>query len=225
MKKIILTIILCACTFLSVYADKNKTSAIEKMLLRKGLVDIQTIDQSIKVDLKYSSADNFLGKDIYGEMDRCYLRKNAAVKLTKAQKMLQRLKPGYSLLVFDGVRPRRFQFMMWKLVQGTKSQMYVANPYRGSIHNYGAAVDLTIVDENGRMIDMGTPFDSFKKLAQPRHEAFFLKNGKLSKKQFKNRMLLRDIMETSGFRHISIEWWHFNSLTLKSVRRRYSIIE
>lgn len=189
------------------------------------VVDIQTINPDIKVKLMYSTEDNFLGEDVYGDLEKCYLRKEAAVKLSKAQKLLQEKRKGYSLLVYDGLRPRDVQARMWETVKGTDKQKYVANPKTGSIHNYGAAVDLTIVDSLGNPLDMGTPFDYFGELAQPRYEEKFLAEGKLTEGQVENRKLLREVMTSAGFEGISVEWWHFNAFAKSEVRKRYAIVE
>ncbi|MFP4013886.1 MAG: M15 family metallopeptidase [Chitinispirillaceae bacterium] len=190
-----------------------------------GMVDIQTINPSIKVKLMYSTEDNFLGEDVYGDLEKCYLRKEAAIKLSKAQEILQEKKKGYSLLVYDGLRPRDVQAKMWETVKGTDKQKYVANPRTGSIHNYGAAVDLTILDSLGKPLDMGTHFDYFGELAQPRYEEKFLAEGKLTEEQVENRKLLREVMTSAGFQGISVEWWHFDAFPKNEVRERYSIVE
>ncbi|MBN2038984.1 MAG: M15 family metallopeptidase [Spirochaetes bacterium] len=219
-------LILSAAVFsFSVVLSADEKPVIEKELLEKGLVDIQSIDASIKVDLKYSSKDNFLGEDAYGDMANCYLVKEVAIKLADAQKILGKIHPGYSLIVYDGVRPRRIQYRMWEIVKGTDKQKYVADPKSGSIHNYGCAVDLSILDENGKVLDMGTEFDYFGDLAQPRYEVKFLKEGKLTQKQVDNRKLLRKVMEQAGFGWILSEWWHFNGYQKKYVKEHYRIIE
>jgi D-alanyl-D-alanine dipeptidase len=114
---------------------------------------------------------------------------------------------------------------MWDLVKNTSMQPYVANPKWGSMHNYGAAVDITIVDEQGRRLDMGTPVDYFGRLAQPALEEKFLREGRLTPDQVRNRRLLREVMSDAGFLPISIEWWHFNAFEKSEVRSRYSIVE
>lgn len=201
------------------------TSSIERFFLKHGLVKITDSDSSIRVDLKYSTEDNFLRSDVYGDICDCYLRKDAAENLVKAQQLLRQKHPGYSLLLLDCSRPRRVQHAMWEIVKGTGKQRYVANPSGGSIHNYGAAVDLTIVDSAGNELDMGTPFDFFGPRAQPRHEDSLSRIGKLTSLQIKNRHLLREVMNKAGFRGIMSEWWHFESATIGECRKRYRIIE
>jgi zinc D-Ala-D-Ala dipeptidase len=190
-----------------------------------GLVNLQEMDPNIHVQLAYAGQDNFLDTAIYGQLNTAWLRIEAAAMLSMAQDELTRQKPGYHLLVLDAARPLKVQQAMWDIVQGTPQAGYVANPKIGSLHNYGAAVDLTIVDSLNNKLDMGTPFDFFGDLAQPRYETKFLKSGKLTHEQVANRKLLRDIMKYSGFQTIPNEWWHFNAFTIKHVRENYRIIE
>jgi zinc D-Ala-D-Ala dipeptidase len=191
----------------------------------KGLIDVQSLDPHIRVELKYATSDNFLHADVYGDLKHCYLQKAVAEKLVAAQKALRKQKPGWSLLVYDCARPRRVQLRMWNLVRGTEQQKYVAPPRLGSAHNYGAAVDVTIIDAEGQPLDMGTPYDFFGDLAQPKHEAAFLKEGKLSPAQVENRKLLRGVMWKAGFISRLDEWWHFHGFWKDEMETRYQIIE
>jgi D-alanyl-D-alanine dipeptidase len=197
----------------------------ERIMTEAGLVDVRSVCPDLRVDLKYSTTDNFVHQDVYGDLDKCFLRKEAAAKLADAQKRLRALKPGWRLLVYDGARPRRVQARFFAIVKGTPQQQYVADPAEGSIHNYGAAVDLTIVDADGRELNMGTPFDFFGDLSQPRLESEFLAQGKLAREELDNRLLLRNVMISAGFLPISNEWWHFDAFPPKEVRARYKIIE
>ncbi|NQT63319.1 MAG: M15 family metallopeptidase [Candidatus Marinimicrobia bacterium] len=199
--------------------------SLEEQLQKQGLVNIHTLAPDILVELKYSTSDNFLSADTYGELENCYLQPKAAAMLKQAQDLLKKSHPELTLLVYDGARPRSIQQKMWTLVVNTPSQDYVANPDRGSVHNYGSAVDLTIATNDGVPLDMGTAFDYFGKLAQPRHEARFLKEKKLTQEHIDNRLLLRDVMIQAGFLSISIEWWHFNAVPVKVARSQYQIIE
>jgi D-alanyl-D-alanine dipeptidase len=191
----------------------------------EDVVDIRDINDRILVKLAYSTTENFLNEDVYGDLETCYFRKAAAEKLDKAQTLLEEKRKGYRLVVYDGLRPRNVQYKMWRLVKGTPQQEYVVDPGKGSFHNFGAAVDLSIVDDKGTTLDMGTPFDYFGDLAQPRHEERFLKEGKLTKKQIENRRLLREVMQKAGFQGIADEWWHFNAFSYDEVKRRYKIVE
>ncbi len=198
---------------------------LEIKLIKQGLVNIQKIDPSIIVELKYSTKDNFLKEDVYGDLNRCYLQKKVASMLAKAHQYLKKMNSKYRFLVYDGVRPRSVQFKMWDIVKNSDQRNYVANPYKGSIHNYGSAVDLTLIDEDGQPLDMGTPFDHLGKLAQPRYEKKYLKIGKLTWQQVRNRRLLRKVMLKAGFKMIRSEWWHFNAFSRKEVKRRYQVVE
>jgi D-alanyl-D-alanine dipeptidase len=217
--------LLVACLLFIAAPVRADLSAIEKNLIENGLVDVQSLDSSIQVQLAYASTHNFMRKNVYGNLKKCYLQKEIAAKLIKAQKRLQSEHPGYSLIVFDGARPRRIQYQMWAIVKGTAHEHYVANPKIGSIHNYGAAVDLSILDNKGNELDMGTSFDYLGDLAQPQLEQKFLKQGKLTPLQIKNRLLLRRTMTEAGFIPLATEWWHFNGLPGDQVRKKYKIIE
>ena len=198
-------------------------------MLQLGLVDVLSIDPSLIVDLKYSSRDNFLGKDVYGDLEICYLQREVALMLREAHKNLKREYPRYRFIIYDGARPRSVQKKMWKMVKYSMRQ-YVANPSAGSNHNFGAAVDLSIVEINAigrghRLLDMGTAYDFFGPLSQPRYEKRFLTAGLLSAEQIKNRRILRDAMMSAGFKMVNVEWWHFNAFSSKEIRKQYQIIE
>jgi zinc D-Ala-D-Ala dipeptidase len=198
---------------------------LEKELLALGLVDVRSLDPTLLVDLKYARSDNFLGVDVYGELRRALLVPAAAEMLHRAHDRLKLRHADYRLLVVDAFRPRRVQRLMWERVQGTPQQPYVANPAAGSMHNYGAAVDITIVDAQGIPLDMGTPVDHFGILAKGREEERFLREGKLSAQQVANRRLLREVMVEAGFIPLPIEWWHFDAFEKQQVRTAYRLIE
>jgi D-alanyl-D-alanine dipeptidase len=205
----------------------HQSTFLEQKLIAFGLVNIQTLDTSIKVNLKYSTEDNFLHKDMYGELQNCYLQKDIAEKLLHAQKILKEKFPFYSLIVYDGVRPLSIQQMMWdeiKVPEKLKDK-YVSNPEVGSLHNYGCAVDISIVNENGWEMDMGTPYDYFGELGHPIAEPRMIDEGKLTWRQFENRKLLRDVMTQAGFTPITTEWWHFNGTSLKMAGEKYHIVD
>jgi D-alanyl-D-alanine dipeptidase len=202
----------------------------ERKMISQGLVDIQKADPEILVELKYSTSDNFLKKDIYGELTRAYLQPEMARRLGNASQSLKKLKLGYKLLVYDAARPNSAQYALWdalddlKIPAGKKT-MYVADPKIGSNHNFGCAVDLTIADENGKPLDMGTRFDFFGPLAYPRSEQQMLKAGKLTARQIENRQLLRKVMIEAGFRANTTEWWHFDGMSKSQARAKYGMIK
>jgi len=178
-----------------------------------------------EIDLRYSTENNFVGKNMYGDLKKAYLHKNAFEKVSIAVKKLQQLKPGYKIIIFDALRPRSVQYILWDKVKGTENEQYVADPALGSIHNYGLAIDLSVVDANGKELDMGTPFDTFDKLAQPQLEDGYLKEGKLTKKQIENRKLLRKVMEGAGFIQLPHEWWHYDLYPRAEVKAKFQIVE
>lgn len=202
-------------------------SDLEKIFIDAGLVDIRSLDSAFIIDLKYATTDNFLGINMYGDINRAYLQKDVAEKLVDALNILRDSLPGYTFIVFDAARPKSIQQLMWDSIDVPPSQRpkYLSKPKYGSIHNFGAAVDLNIVDDEGNILDMGTPFDSFEKLAYPVLEEKNLKAGLLSQEQYNNRKLLRGIMEKADFFGIQTEWWHFNSCRRKVARKKYALIE
>ena len=116
---------------------------------------------------------------------------------------------------------------MWdELDMPTKEKInYLAHPDDISLHNYGAAVDVGIIGDNDVLLDMGTPFDFFGELSEPKKEQQFVLDGTLSKQALANRILLRNVMLKAGFATITTEWWHFNSTTKLIAAEKYELIE
>ena len=164
----------------------------------------------IAVDLRYATPDNFIGRDLYSPYDCAWLHRDAACALERVVAWLKDQRPGCTPLVLDALRPQRVQQQLWDALAGTDLQMYLANPQRGSIHSFGMALDITILDEQGRELDMGTGFDDMTELSHPALEARFLAGGELTAAQIANRQLLRDAMFQAGFVGINTEWWHFD---------------
>lgn len=164
----------------------------------------------IAVDLRYAGPHNFVGRDLYSPFDCAWLHVEAAAALEAAVAWLAQQAPGHTLLVLDALRPQRVQQQLWDALEGTGLQMYLANPARGSIHSYGMALDVTILDPQGRELDMGTGFDDMTDLSHPALEEGFMAAGKLGEQQVNNRRLLRGAMFGAGFVGISTEWWHFD---------------
>lgn len=199
----------------------------EDSLLQSGLVDVQKMDSTILIDLKYSSTDNFLKADVYEDINHCFIQPDVAQKLSLAQMLLRAKYPDWSLKVFDGARPKSVQQKMWNMLQMPVSEKvnYVSNPKNGSVHNYGAAVDLTIVNESNEELDMGTAYDFFGEKSYPKLEDELLKKGELTELQVSNRRLLREVMNKAGFRTLPTEWWHFNSCSRDEAMIKYKLIE
>jgi D-alanyl-D-alanine dipeptidase len=164
----------------------------------------------IAVDLRYATPANFIGRDLYSPYDCAWLHRDAACALERVVAWLKDSRPGCTPLVLDALRPQRVQQQLWDALAGTDLQMYLANPQRGSIHSFGMALDITILDEQGRELDMGTGFDDMTALSHPALEARFLASGELTAAQIANRQLLRDAMCQAGFVGINTEWWHFD---------------
>lgn len=202
------------------------SSEYERLFVRNGLVNINEFDQDIRVVLLYNTDKNFLGKSFYKGLDQCYLPCEVATKLNYAQKLLKQEHPFYNLIVFDATRPSHIQKMMWDSLKmkPVEKYNYVARPDELSLHNFGAAVDVGIINENGVLLDMGTPFDFFGELAQPKLENEMFYAGKLTKDAYKNRLKLREIMKKAGFAPITSEWWHFNSCTKLYAAENYNLI-
>ena len=203
-------------------------SELEQRLIDQGLVDLQEYIPGIRVELKYSTTDNFFGQDVYGELDRAYLQPEVADQLKKAQELLQAENPDYTLLVYDGVRPLSVQQILWDNLDKPDSikPLYVADPKVGSLHNFGVAVDLTIYDSKAdSALDMGTGYDFFGYPAYPDREKQMLAERKITPQQVANREVLRKVMFAAGFKGIGSEWWHFNAYTRKEAGEKFEIVQ
>jgi zinc D-Ala-D-Ala dipeptidase len=213
----------------TVAVAKNTIPELEQRMVEQGLVNIQKIDPTIMVELKYSTTDNFTNTDVYGDLTNAYMQVKPAEMLKKAHDILKESYPEYRLLVYDAGRPLKVQHILWNILDSippAKRKDFVSDPKEGSIHNFGSAVDLTIYDLNlKKPLDMGTKYDFFGDLAYPEKEAFFLRTGKLTKEQIENRKILRTIMTRAGYMPIDSEWWHFNALARKEAKAIYKIIE
>ena len=176
----------------------------------------------IAVDLRYATPDNFAGRNLYGGHDCAWLHRDAASALERVVAWLRDRRPDVTPLVLDALRPQRVQQQLWDLLDGTGLQMYLADPARGSIHSYGMALDLTLLDAAGRELDMGTGFDDMTARSHPSLERDFLASGDLTPVQVANRQLLRDAMDQAGFVGIRTEWWHFDCGDRDLVRQQFS---
>ena len=163
---------------------------------QSDFVRLKDLSPDFVYELKYATPDNFLKQAVY-DCGECYLRKSTAEALVKANEAFKQL--GYRIKLFDCYRPLSVQKKMWKILPGTH---YVANPAKGSKHNRGAAVDLTLVDAQGKELNMGTPFDFFGKEA---HHTY----TQHSKEVLENRKLLKETLDKYNFKSIYSEWWHY----------------
>jgi len=211
---------------LTVPALAESDCSFEKKLIQHSLIDINTIDSTILVELVNSSTMNMLGEDLYGCLTKAYLQPQVAQMVVRAQKRLQAKHPSYSLKILDATRPRSVQKKMWAKVKGTSLQHYVANPKRGSMHNYGAAVDITIVDGDKQELAMGEP-DIRTPIIGKTNEQIqkYLNSIKLTERQKENRQLLKGVLVGVGFYPLKHEWWHFRAFSKEKVRRRFKIVE
>ena len=163
---------------------------------QSDFVRLKDLSPDFVYELKYATPDNFLKQAVY-DCGECYLRKSTAEALVKANEAFKQL--GYRIKLFDCYRPLSVQKKMWKILPGTH---YVANPAKGSKHNRGAAVDLTLVDAQGKELNMGTPFDFFGKEA---HHTY----TEHPKEVLENRKLLKETLNKYNFKSIYSEWWHY----------------
>jgi D-alanyl-D-alanine dipeptidase len=163
-------------------------------------VNLKDYSQDFVYDMKYATDDNFLKAKVY-DCAECYLRYKTVKALIEANRKF--MKKGLKIKLFDCYRPLDIQKRMWAIVPNPQ---YVANPSKGSIHNRGGAVDITLVDFEGKELDMGTTFDYFGKEAGHDYPEF-------SKSIKYNRNLLRTVMIKVHFNSFDSEWWHYNLKT------------
>lgn len=191
----------------------------------EGFLRIQDLDNTIAVDLMYAKSDNFVGEVMY-DFTEAYLHPKAAHAVVEANRLLSQAHPGWRLCIYDATRPMRVQQIMWDKVKGTPQQNYVSNPAKGGgLHNYGLAVDVSIIDENGDSIDMGTKVDALTYISHTDNEEELVRAGKISREAMENRRLLRRVMREAGFKSLRSEWWHFNYTTRADARANYRVVE
>jgi D-alanyl-D-alanine dipeptidase len=177
---------------ISVYEQTVRENALKKM------VELKTMIPGIQYDLRYATTNNFMHEQLYKDGNLTFLRLPAAEALAKVQQDLN--EKGLSLKIWDAYRPYSVTVKMWEPI---KDDRYVADPKKGSGHNRGIAVDLTIVEMNsGNELNMGTGFDNFSDTA---HQDFM----NLPDDILRNRSLLKTVMEKYGYTALQTEWWHF----------------
>ena len=199
---------------------------MEASLREMGLVDVQDLDSTIRVHLVYATARNFTGQVLYADLHKAFLLPEMAEKVVAAQKSLHLSHPDWNLLVLDAARPLSVQRKMFKVVARTPNSIYVSNPQHGpGLHNYGAAVDVTLVDSLGEMLPMGTGFDHFGPEAHIDKEQSLLAQGKITRQELNNRQLLRGLMKEQGLLPLYSEWWHFNLMSRSEARHKLKVIE
>ena len=200
-------ILLASCRFIDksgtdakVVAVVNEPETTEQVTYQYDTAqwkELVELEPTILLDIRYATPDNFVGEQMY-DCGKCFLRPEAATAMVKAQAMLKN--KGYGLLMFDCYRPRPYQQRLWDKVPDAR---YVTPPAKGSMHNRGLAVDLTLVDSEGAILDMGTDYDFFGERA---YQTF----TDLPAEVLANRKLLNETMDAVGFKSIRTEWWHFS---------------
>ena len=240
-KALVVTLLLLA-SFQSSYAQNSK---LDSMMRAYGMVDIQALAPGILVELKYSTTDNFVGADMYGDLERAYLEKEFAKKVVKAQEILQKRFPKYTLLIYDAARPISTQRTMRKIVSGTEFEKFVADGTKGGRHNYGVGVDLTIATiDGGKPLDMGAGFDDFTDAASVKgtpdtsdpatrslevyrkYANNMVAKGIISEKAANNRMILFEVMLEAGLYPYRREWWHYEEITsMETIRANFKMLD
>ena len=188
------------CLILSIQAFAQTGPPKEEGKREARLVELITLDKSIKLDIRYATANNFMGKQVYPEA-RAFLQKPAADAIVRVHKKLKKQRLG--LVIYDGYRPWTITKLFWDSVTPDK-RMFVADPSKGSKHNRGCAVDLGIFDlKTGAAIPMPSSYDEFSERASPKYAGG-------TDEERRNRELLRSLMEAEGFVVNENEWWHFD---------------
>ena len=201
MRRIIYILFLCfliSCK--SSHLSSKKSSFIldiTKEVDSNAFVNLRNYSNDFVFDMKYATADNFLKEKVY-PCDECFLRVKTVKALLEANKSF--LTKGYRIKLYDCYRPKSIQKKMWKIVPDAN---FVANPKKGSIHNRGGAVDISLVDSLGVEVNMGTKFDFFGEEASHNYQ-------NLSKEILDNRKFLKEIMLQHNFKSFDSEWWHYN---------------
>lgn len=216
----------------------------DALMREYGMVNIQELDPEILVELKYSTEDNFVGKNMYGSLKCAYLEKEFANRVVIAQKILKKANPNYTLLIYDAARPISTQRIMHKIVEGTEFEDFIADGTRGGRHNFGVAVDLTIATTDGKALDMGAGFDEFSKASYVKgtpdtsdpttrtmeiyhsYAESQVAKGILSRAAADNRIFLMQIMYEAGLYPYRLEWWHYEDImSMESVRKHYKLLD
>ncbi len=164
------------------------------------LIELTKLSKSIKLDIKYATAENFVGRPVYPEA-RAFLQRPAAEALLRVHKKLKKM--GRGIIVYDAYRPWTITKLFWETVREDQKK-FVADPAKGSKHNRGCAVDISIYDrKTGKAIPMPSGYDEFTERASPDYTGG-------TEEERANRELLRRLMEAEGFTVNPSEWWHFD---------------
>ena len=206
--------------------ERQPISKTAKYLDSLGLVNLSEIDSTIIVDLMYAKPDNFTGEILYDDLTEAYLLPHVAEAVVGAQQLLKLKHPTYSLIIYDAARPMSVQQKMWDVVKDTPKYRYVSNPSRGGgLHNYGRAVDVSIVDSLGVPLPMGTSVDHLGVESHITNEEQNVIDGVITSIERENRVMLRRIMCKVGFTPLASEWWHFNWCSRREAKENHIVIE
>ena len=182
------------------YLDSTKSLVlldINQEIDSNAFVNLRNYSRDFVFDMKYATTDNFLKEKVY-PCDECFLRIKTVKALLAANKSF--LEKGFRIKLYDCYRPKSIQKKMWKLVPDAN---FVANPKKGSIHNRGGAVDISLVDSLNVEVNMGTRFDFFGDEASHNYQ-------NLSPEILSSRKFLKEIMLQNKFKSFDSEWWHYN---------------
>lgn len=205
-----------------------ETNRINAYLANNGLVDVLKLDSTILTDVRYATENNFTGKVLYPVEFGIFLEPELAIRIVRAHARLREVIPDARFVIFDAARPISVQYRMFDLVKGTDKEKYIAYPSGncpGGFHNYGMAVDLSIVNSQGTLFDMGTDFDSFSSLAHVGNERELLSSGKISHEAYRNRMLLYWLMAEQELLPYPYEWWHYQYFQNEEDKKRFELID
>lgn len=207
--------------------DQQGQSEMELGLEQLGLQNVAEEMPGIEVYMVYATPYNFMGRVLYTDLDEAYLVPEAMEKLKKANDILRKRRLDLHLVVYDAARPRTIQEQMWAVVENTDLEDFVANPNKrgGGPHNYGIAVDVTLVDCAGHPLPMGSEYDYFGDRARVDIEPQLFEKGEITYRELQNRKLLREIMTEAGWLTISSEWWHFNAMPLAEASQKLTVIK
>ncbi|GHT11239.1 D-alanyl-D-alanine dipeptidase [Bacteroidia bacterium] len=199
-------------------------NAEEVRLEKIGLVNVREYIPNIVVRLSYASHQNVLGVKLY-EYNEAYLLPSAALKLSNAQHLLSKTRPGTGLVVYEAARPQAVQKKCWDFATAKGLQYLFAPPTQVSMHSYGVAVDVCLIDlATYKELDMGSPIDVPGKMASTQWESQLASAGLLNHSQINNRLLLRNVMRAAGFIPHPNEWWHFEAFSRYESMQHFSPI-
>ncbi|MDO4164344.1 MAG: M15 family metallopeptidase [Bacteroides sp.] len=206
--------------------DANGDTPLEAEIRAMGLVDIQEVDSAVAVHLVYATPYNFMGRQLYYGLTKAFMQPELAQKVSEARKLLKSIRPDLNFLVYDAARPIRIQHSMWDMVKDTDMRDFVADPTNSQgMHNYGAAVDLTLMDCTGQPLPMGSEYDYFGDEARTNIEDQLLKDGRITQRELENRLLLRRVMTEVGLQVFESEWWHFNLMSPEEAQQKLKVVQ